>query len=43
MKNGEGIRAVGKFGRVGYKWVGENATVVLNGLGKIVTAWRGGW
>jgi hypothetical protein len=43
VRNGEGIRAVDALGRVSFKWVGEKATVILNGAGKIVSAWRGGW
>ena len=43
VKNGEGIRAVDALGRVSFKWVGETATVILNGAGKIITAYPGGW
>jgi hypothetical protein len=43
VRNGAGIRAVDNLGRVGFRWVGERATVILNGAGKIVSAWRGGW
>jgi RHS repeat-associated protein len=43
VRNGEGIRAVDKAGRVSYRYVGEKATVVLNEAGKVISAWRGGW
>jgi hypothetical protein len=39
VKNADPVRLVDKAGRVSYRYSGENATVVLNDAGKIVTAW----
>jgi hypothetical protein len=43
VKNGEGIPKVDALGRTAYKYVGENATVILNNAGKVISAYNRGW